>query len=376
MITASSLDTFLDEMRGVTDPPADEVVARLFADGGVDRVNALMRQLVENDAPIPPSLPEVARTYFSDTEGLPQWSCPELIEQGEQFFMKHGPHIVAALFLSSLPECYAGAKGAEVLARTAHLLHRPYRRIVETAQFIVDVMQPGGLGPRGAGLRSAQKVRLMHAGVRHLCETRGEWTSEWGRPINQEDLAGTLMTFSTVVLDALHRLGVEVAPEEEAAYFHAWRNVGHLLGVRDELNHESPAQGRELMDVIRRRQQVRSDAGKELTVALLEFLQHVVPGNLLDPVPVHVMRHLVGDRVADMLGVPGMDRLDEGILTAEAALEHLVGLPLRRVPAMSRLVEVFNHKLLEGLLMVTRGRERTPFLIPTSLRGSWGLPIA
>lgn len=374
MITAPSIDAFLDGKREVTDPRADQVIAILTADGEVGRVNTLMRQLTENDEPIPPGLPDVVRDYFAETAGLPRWSESDLIVEGEQVFMEHGVHMVAALFLSSLPECYAGAKGAEVLARTARLMKQPYRRIVETAQFLVDVMSPGGLASGGAGIRSAQKVRLVHAGVRHLCERRGEWDAEWGRPINQEDLAGTLMTFSTVVLDALQRLGVEVAPERQEAYFHAWRNVGHLLGIDADLIPPSPAEGRDLMAAIRRRQHARSAAGEELTTSLLQFMAHVVPGNLFDPLPAHVMRYLLDDEVADMLGVPGMDRLHRDVLAAGAALRRLVGLPLRRVPEMDRLVEVFNHKLLEGLLLVTRGPERTAFRIPQSLRRRWGLP--
>jgi hypothetical protein len=51
---------------------------------------------------------------------------------------------------------------------THRLINHPFRRIVETAQFVLDVMAPDGLGHSGRGVRSAQKVRLMHAAIRHL----------------------------------------------------------------------------------------------------------------------------------------------------------------------------------------------------------------
>jgi uncharacterized protein (DUF2236 family) len=375
MTTTRWTDAFLDEMRSVTDPRADDVIATLVADGGVARVNALFRTLVENDEPVPHDLPPVVGEYFSLTEGLPGWSDENLITQGEEVFMAYGLHIVVALFLSSLPECYAGANGAHALAITARLSKRPYRRIVETAQFVVDVMAPGGLGPEGAGIRSAQKVRLMHAAVRHRCTTQPGWDPAWGKPINQEDLAGTLMSFSTVVLDALQRLGLDVGPAQQEAYLHAWRNVGHLLGIDARLIPRDVADGRDLMNAIRRRQNAGSPAGVELTTALVKFMEHVVPGMLFDPVPAHLIRYLVGDEVADMLDVPSLNALQRVVLAAGAKLEHLVDLPLRHFHEMDRLFEVFNHKVLEGLLLVTRGDSRPPFRIPPSLRRSWGLGV-
>ena len=45
----------------------------------------------------------------------------------------------------------------------------------------------------------------MHAAVRHLVRSSPRYDPEWGTPVNQEDLAGTLMTFSIVVLDALEQ---------------------------------------------------------------------------------------------------------------------------------------------------------------------------
>jgi len=61
------------------------------------------------------------------------------------------------------------------------------------------------------------------------------WADSWGRPLNQEDLAGTLLTFTTVVFDAFRRSGVETTSDEREEYFHLWRVIGSLLGIRSEL---------------------------------------------------------------------------------------------------------------------------------------------
>ena len=100
---------------------------------------------------------------------------------------------------------------------------------------IFDAMSVGGLEPGGRGIRSVQKVRLMHAAVRCLIQRSGQWNAEWGAPINQEDLAGTLMTFSWTVVDAIEKLSVVVTPEEAEAYLHAWKVAGAVLGIRAEL---------------------------------------------------------------------------------------------------------------------------------------------
>ena len=36
----------------------------------------------------------------------------------------------------------------------------------------------------------------MHAAVRQLCSRSRQWDSSWDTPVDQEDLAGTLCTFS------------------------------------------------------------------------------------------------------------------------------------------------------------------------------------
>ena len=75
------------------------------------------------------------------------------------------------LFLSSLPLAYAAHDGVQVLALTAQLETDTKRRILESAQFVLDVTAPGALEPGRPGYETVRLVRLMHAGVRHLIRT-------------------------------------------------------------------------------------------------------------------------------------------------------------------------------------------------------------
>jgi hypothetical protein len=161
-------------MRQVTDPLADAVVADVFQQGQADAVNALMQTLIENDDLPSDRLPPGMREYLAMSAQLPLWADPARLQTGERVFWRYGPQIIMNLFCYGLPSCYAAAKGVQVLALTTRLFSNPTRRVIETAQMVVDVMAPGGLAANGRGIRTAQKVRLMHAAVRYqIATTRG-----------------------------------------------------------------------------------------------------------------------------------------------------------------------------------------------------------
>src|SRR6185295_7041747 len=145
-------DEQLQPYREMGDPPADEMIAALVQGGQVPAVNVLMRHLVQNEYPIPESLPPAVRAYLDRTDDLPDWADRARLEAGERVFVRYGPELVVILHCYSLPFCYLGVNGVQVLNLTDRLESNPTRRILETAQMLVDVMQPGGLaGKEGRG---------------------------------------------------------------------------------------------------------------------------------------------------------------------------------------------------------------------------------
>ena len=115
-----------------------------------------------------------------------------------------------ALFGASLPEAYAAARGARVLNLTGGMVDDLVRRVNETAQMIIDAMgTEGGIRPGESGYNDIRRVRLMHAAVRHLVLNDPSVQPPWDRtvsvPLNQEDLLGTLMTFTQIVFGALSK---------------------------------------------------------------------------------------------------------------------------------------------------------------------------
>ncbi len=365
-------DAQLDAMRQSQDPVADPVVAALFAAGQVNAVNGLMRTLVENDGLPPQALPANVAAYLAATAGLPDWADPAKIAAGERVFWRYGPAIIAALTCYALPFCYAGRKGVQVLALTARLTSNPARRVIETAQMVVDVMRPGGLGAVGSGIRTAQKVRLMHAAVRLLIAQYPGWKPEFDLPINQEDMAGTLLSFSSITLDGLERLGYALSTDEMEGYLHAWKVVGHILGIRPEMLPIDNADAGALAARIAARQFAACEEGQYMTRALVQMLQHVVPGNLFDAVPEVLMRYFLGDRTADLLAVaPG--HAAEILLGPLELLAHTESTLMHSSSEFARLHERFGRALIEGIVLVGRGGKRIPFTVPTELLQAWGV---
>ncbi|MFL7837804.1 MAG: oxygenase MpaB family protein [Candidatus Promineifilaceae bacterium] len=369
-------DAFLDKKRLIGDPLADEVVRKIHERHDLARINEMMASLVKNDEIVRAEMPREVHDYLDNTDHWPDWADEKLIKQGEVFFDLHWPLAITLLFCASLPRAYGAHRGAQVLFLTQRMTKHFHRRIYETAQFLLDVMAPGGLGPDGRGLRSAQKVRLIHATTRRLIEHdpkwAARWRSEWGVPVNQEDLAGTLMTFSWQILDGLRRFNIQAVPEHEEAYLHSWKVVGHILGIDEDLLPADVADSYTLVNTISRRQMGKSEAGIELTKVLLGFLEQQIPGTLLDDFPATIIRHSIDPEIADMLEVPVSNWTDV-LLNSEIALYRMLGKMHLGQDQSSKILDIFSYAVIQGLVDVERGGERGMFSIPSGLRSPLNL---
>ena len=246
------------------------------------KLGRLLHGLLRTNQAVPAGMPKVVADYLARTAELPPHD-PADIRRAQRFFVDFGVPVTLSLFCASLPSAYASWRGVKVLHLTARLETDVRRRIMETGQFLMDVMTPGGLDPDGQGVRAIQRVRLVHATVRHLIDEAAAsdpavWRPEWGRPISQEELAGTLMSFSYVVGEPLPRLG-------SGRHGGRCRGVSGVLerGGRDAGRRRTAAagvdggvgrtRGRHPTSAVR-----SSPEGIELTRALVEFLEHHTPG--------------------------------------------------------------------------------------------------
>ena len=378
-------DLTFAQSRWVGDEVADAVVAAFAEDHPGVPVRELVGRMVAELHRSPEEQHPLVAAYLVDGPELPPWADHERIARGQAFFRAHGPLVGAALFCASLPEAYAAADGVEVLAVTAELVSDPRKRIAETGRFLVEVMayEGGegtdrrlGLGKGGEAYRSVRGVRLMHAAVRALVRDRlgNAWIAAHGVPVNQQDLVGTMLTFTSVVYRALDHLGIEYSAEDADAHLHTWCVICWLLGVDERLLPWSRAEADELAALLREKLRRASPAGSLLARALLDELEEAMPRGALS-VPRTVTRHLIGDECADLLGLPPAARWRR-LLGPLRELDEVGGI---RGPAamtarmMSRTVgrAMFSEYIARG----TRG-ERLPFAIPADVAKSWRLAPA
>lgn len=351
------------------DPLADGVVAEIYESGQLDAINKMLRRIFENDDPIPTQLPDRAERYFHETEALPPWADVKRIHRAQQLFADHGVQVVFGLFCSSLPQSYAAANGALVLTETGAMVGRVHERIFETAQFLFDVLDVGGLDPNGRGIRSAQRVRLMHAGVRKLilASTKMPWDrAKLGAPINQEDLAGTLMTFSIVTFDAIRRLGVETTDEEGDDWMHLWAVIGHFLGVDPSLVPNGLEDARALMDAIRERQWAESPQGRKLAAALVGMMQEFFTRNHFKGLTPTLVRFLAGDQCADVLGVAPSDWTRAFVSETAHVLDWLD--EDARETHLEKAIGLVGADVMKAIVVFERSGKRAPFRVPASLQ--------
>jgi ER-bound oxygenase mpaB/B'/Rubber oxygenase, catalytic domain len=364
---------FLEQMRSVGDPVADGVMAQLFRDGDIAAVNDLMRNMVANEYPAPESLPAAVRDYLTETDVLPEWADPGLIEAGEQLFWRYGTKLILVLYCYSLPFCYLGKNGVQVLALTNRLGSNPTRRIIETAQLLVDMMQAGGLTtPQGRGRRTIQKVRLMHAAIRQLAPTAPQWKADFGTPVNQEDLAGTLMSFSWIALDGLDKLGMEVTPAQQEAFLHCWLVAGHLLGIRAELLPRDVANARALAEAIAAHQFGPCAEGQALTKALIDMLATTPAGDVFRHAAPLLIRCFLGETWAGWLGV-AEPRWETTLLAPLRLLGFQANTLTEHSKKLSEFAEHAGRLIVESIVFVGRGGNRPSFSIPVDLREQWGI---
>ena len=223
-------------------------------------------------------------------ENVPDWVDFDQIQRGIDMFLAYFPAAACALFYRSLIGGFSIPKIVEVLVATRYLVpsyldttipddakignssrcrsiesisrdrKRTVERLLDTGGFLAccfaprsnhdpsslsdhNLLSAASLRPGGKGWEAALRVRTLHAKVRRsLLQSKreksdGQSISLWnveknGIPINQEDMAATLLAFSVNVLLGIELIAGKALPEtEQRDYLALWRYLGWLLGV-------------------------------------------------------------------------------------------------------------------------------------------------
>jgi hypothetical protein len=292
----------MDKLRQTGDVLADTVITQLNEQYGIASIREMFAWLNTSE---PTSKYEVVNQFIADNSFMPDFAKNTLMEQGMSFFQKNQDKIGIMLACLSLPYCYAGADGAKVLAMSQRIQTDTLKRLEETGEFIQTVTEPKNWQNKQA-IHKILKVRLMHAAIRFFTEYHGQWNTAWGKPVNQEDMAGTNGAFSYIVIRGMRKTADIPSDDDAEAYLHLWNVISVIMGVDKVLISNNLREAFVLDKVIAKRQFRASVEGQALTKALLTTLEKFVENPLLKSFPAAQMRYLMGDEVADILGLPSV----------------------------------------------------------------------
>lgn len=300
---------YLNQRRQQQDPLADAVIAWYFPKRKHE-LKSVLDIVVDNAFEPEADLPEAFHQLYHSVFKAPELAETEVIRKGQKFFSTHSSDILLLLGLLSLPYCYAAAEGSEVLIRSKRIIEEPETRLAETAQFVFDVTAPDAFSKNGRGLASILKVRLIHAAVRYYIGLSGSWPESFAPPINQEDMAGTNLSFSLIPVRGLRKLGKRISATQSMDYISYWNLIGKLLGIEPGLLPDSTRNAYLLERNIRQRQFRNSEAGERLTTSLLSHFDKVMKGTALSGTARPFVRFLMGDSVSEKVGLE-VEKIDQ-----------------------------------------------------------------
>lgn len=269
----------LDKLRLIQDPIADQAVRILVQ--SPENIS-----LINNWSEIPIIYPDdfpLELLVFFDFYKTTSLNKPiKILEKGQEFFDKKGDLYLAMLGFYSLPYCYAFADGAQVLVRSKRILDSIGERLGETGTFIMEIFEPGAFLSSNKAFLVCAKVRLIHAFSRYFVEKYGiNWNPDFGKPINQEDMIGTNLAFSLIVLRGWRKLGFKVTIEDTELVLNYWKWIGNLMGIQTEYWPNNSKEAFELEKSIRKRHLKSSQAGVSLINALKNYYQKTIPDPFL-----------------------------------------------------------------------------------------------
>lgn len=389
----------MDELSMKVDTFGDQVAQSVFDFIGNDRARwqKYMERLATLDyfekptkdgGMLPLTTPMYSKYFSMDFDNGLDHNKREILQAASLFFEKNGPAVIMSLAARSLLKQYSSANTSELLGRTKLLVDHADRRIIETMQFVMDVMTPGwlndesswtGYGDRmgSPSIQTIKKLRLTHAMIRSRVKAGklGDWNeNELDAPINQEDMIMANLTFSLEVIEGLRALNIEVSEEEQNSFFHAWLIIGDMLGIEypEGLKPKTYEEGWALQELLYKRNFDKKNAyAPKLAEALIVWLEKTIPmtdrASLMD-----IIREINGEQ-----NIPVLEEfLDLDFSVNESRDTNTLSRIIKKFRSISTTAnrtffqELFHHMVNE-LLGLERGGDKRRFSIIAGFEKSW-----
>nr|MCU0383258.1 DUF2236 domain-containing protein [Cyclobacteriaceae bacterium] len=290
-------NNLLNTYRKQGDTEADTLIQSLFTTKEQTALyTVLQTEKKENLA----NLPEVLQSFFVNHKPKPVWYNNERILKGQNVFHTYAMPIMTLLGALSLPYCYAATPGNKALVATAKIKNATGKRLVDTAAFIIGVLTKNSLQDDADGYFLINKTRLIHALVRfHISKN---WNDEDGVPVNQEDMAGTNLAFSYMIIRGLKISGYPITDTEAEDLLYVWRYIGYQLNIDENLLPQNIKEAAQLEEAIRKRHFKPSAEAVSLTQDLIKHYQNYFPAVAAYLVEAQI-KYWVGPGVSKILGL-------------------------------------------------------------------------
>lgn len=332
---------FLDSMRHLCDPLADAVTAQMDR----QRPSAMLDE-VERRAKAEGG---AFQAFLDQANRVPSWVDWKLIEQARKVSLAFSNVRGMALLVCSLVEGYALSKAAHVLVATGRLHQDVTRRIYETAQMSHNMHVKDGLRPGGTGHRIILEVRLLHSMVRKYLKQRDWDVNKYDEPVNQEDMAFTIIEFDYLSIRGMERMGASLSESDRKAMHHFWRYAAYLHGVDERLLTDSPEEEYYQYQRIRERQYNPNEESRLLAQTVLESLAGKPPFNLKVELLYELGRLCLGNELADAYKLPQHFGWNQAI-KAYIGLNKALTFAHYKVPGMAALSEAMNFRTMQKAL--------------------------
>lgn len=284
------------------DDSADETILKLVKQNGVGVLRQLLPFLSDYQNLSFQNQPPILQDFLTKNATFPPFFDKKKLIRATNFYRDNQQNIGLILGLYSLPYCYLGADGAKVLYLSERIRNDTYKRLLETGSFLKAVMTYDNWTEQRI-FAICLKVRLLHAAIRYFTLHSNRWDLAWGYPINQEDMLGTNLAFSLVVLRGMEKLGYTVDKSYEDAYLNTWNVIGFLLGIKPEILPNNYLEAVKIDKLIAERQFRQSAESQELTTSLMQVVRGFAPNNLTADLLQEQSRMLLGEKYAKMLGI-------------------------------------------------------------------------
>ena len=303
----------------IDDPPADALIEAL-APLGIPETNRLIRAGMDHDTSVLAKAPPPLREFFEEIETPPSWWDPEASRLGCKAFFEHTDRFVPAFFVATVQNA------ATLIARSFYVTGRVHsrfgpRRIRQNTRHLIEIMLPGGLDRHGDGWKLSVRIRLVHAQIRRLIRTEGEWDEAvYGVPLSAAQMALASASFSATMLALAQKLGARLDSAARASFMQIWRYSSWLIGTPEELLFGGDeAKTRKLLLIARACEPPPGYESATIAQALFEALPNIA--GKTDPVEARalvrhahrVTRALLGNELSDQLRIPRLHTA--GLLT-------------------------------------------------------------